>query len=477
LLRLSIALLLLLAAALPGCGGDSGDSVDEQFLSQYPAQVTPALQAVLREKADDELVPVIVQLADSLDSARFSARFVASRGAGDKQAQLRSGLVRALQDTGLENRVAIIEFFSEFGVNLRDLWAINGVAGELPVGSVDELAEFPGVEEIDLDQGFELPESFNLPPDAAWGVAAIEAPEVWNRGSRGQGVTVAILDTGVDFAHVDLRTRWRGGGNSWFDPHGEYAQPHDNDGHGTQVAGIAVGGDASGQPIGVAPEANWIAAKLFDSRGHTRLSAIHAALQWLLDPDGNPASDDAPQVVNNSWGLLDFVGACNDEFRADIANLRAANISVVFAAGNSGPYTASDISPANESGSFSVGAVRPDGLIDASSSRGPNSCDGGIFPRVVAPGVAITTSDLTYSGLLPNTYSQVSGSSFAAPHAAGAIALLRAAMPAVSAADIDAALEGSAIDLAVAGPDHDSGYGLINLPAAWAELRKLSAGQ
>jgi bacillopeptidase F len=102
------------------------------------------------------------------------------------------------------------------------------------------------------------------------------------------------MDTGVDYLHPDLADKWRGGANSWYDPNGEHATPYDANGHGTGVMGILVGGTAGGTAIGVAPGAQWIAVKLFDDTGEASESDIHLGLQWFLDPDGNPDTDDVP---------------------------------------------------------------------------------------------------------------------------------------------------------------------------------------
>ena len=170
------------------------------------------------------------------------------------------------------------------------------------------------------------------------------------------------MDSGVDPDHPDLKARYRGGSNSWYDPHGQHSAPFDADGHGTQVMGVMVGGASGGSAIGVAPEARWIAVKIFDDSGKAPLSAIHQGFQWLLDPDGDPDTDDAPDVVNNSWGFVENLNECVEEFQSDVEALRAADIGVVFAAGNGGPLPATSISPANLPGSFSVGFIDGDYL-------------------------------------------------------------------------------------------------------------------
>ena len=199
------------------------------------------------------------------------------------------------------------------------------------------------------------------------------------------------MDTGVDINHSDLLSRWRGGVNSWYDPNGEHNTPSDLNGHGTQSMGIMVGGSAGGSAIGVAPDATWIAAKIFNDAGEASLSSIHQGFQWLLDPDSDPLTDDAPDVVNNSWTLQN-VNGCDNEFAADISALRASSIMVIFSAGNYGPSPMTSVSPANNAEGFAVGAVDSTMTIANFSSRGP-SCDGSLYPEVVAPGVNIKTSD------------------------------------------------------------------------------------
>jgi bacillopeptidase F len=268
---------------------------------------------------------------------------------------------------------------------------------------------------------------------------ATHAPELWAQGFRGKGLVLAAMDTGVDLAHPALAHKWRGGNNSWFDPHGEQATPYDALGHGTQATGVLVGGSG----IGVAPDARWIAVRLFNHDGKASMSDIHRAFQWLLDPDGDPATLDAPDVVNASWALAGrAMGSCIREFESDVEMLQRAGIAVVFAAGNDGPMPTSSSSPGNNRGVLSVGAADQDMKITRQTSRGPSSCDGSVFPKLLAPGQNIRTSDLSHGGLA--SYSQVSGSSLAAPHVAGVLALLAGAFPAASVAELQAALLGDA---------------------------------
>ncbi|PKN55415.1 MAG: hypothetical protein CVU56_21470 [Deltaproteobacteria bacterium HGW-Deltaproteobacteria-14] len=333
------------------------------------------------------------------------------------------------------------------------------------------LAARTEVASLRLDRSWRaIPRSATPATAAATNLEAIAARPLWEAGITGAGVVVASLDTGADALHPDLADRWRGGDNSWFDPFGEHPAPADVDGHGTQSLGLAVGGASRGAPLGVAPGARWIAAKIYDDRGRTTLSAIHEALQWLLDPDGDPATDDAPDVVNNSWGFEDHPGECEGEFQADLDALRAAGIAVVFSAGNAGPGGDTSVSPANGAGVIAVGALGAGSSLLAASSRGPAACDGRVFPALVAPGWDVLTADVTYGGAYLPSYAYVSGTSFAAPHVTGAIALLLEAHPGADVAAVEDALLGAAVDLGPAGPDDGFGYGALDVAAADALL-------
>jgi subtilisin family serine protease len=172
-------------------------------------------------------------------------------------------------------------------------------------------------------------------------------------GYRGQGIVVANLDTGVDGSHPDLAPKWRGGTNSWFDPYNQHPTiPTDlaggSSGHGTRTMGIMVGGEHNGTGFGVAPEAQWIAAKVFKDDGTGTTAGFHASFQWLLNPDGNPTTPDAPDVVNNSW-TYGNPNSCNLEFQPDLQALRAAGILPIFAAGNSGFGSTTNPAPTSHS--------------------------------------------------------------------------------------------------------------------------------
>ncbi len=448
-------------------------------LNADAARIGSLLQKELATKRTEKL-PIIVRLNDPVDAQTLA---VTTRSKGAERAQKRANLIRALKSNAQIRQQPLQRFLKSKGIkNPKQLWLINGMALQATPSQIEEIAGLPYVASIMSDAVLEAPQLVPVTSATAGGnIDLIRAPELWAMGFTGVGVTVAIMDTGVDIYHPDIGPRWRGGSNSWFDPHGEHPDtPSDSDGHGTQVAGIVVGGNNGGTAIGVAPDAQWIGVKIFNDAGSALTSDIHAGFQWLLDPDGTPETDDAPDLVNSSWGFDLNPGVCNESarvFRPDIQTLQAAGISVVFSAGNTGPYADSSVAPANYSESFAVGATGTplsQTEIWSSSARGPSACDNSIYPEIVAPGFSIWTSDLTAGGALPNSYASVTGTSFAAPHVSGTMALLLSAFPEASEDMLKAAFLASAVDLGVNGEDNTYGYGLIDALSTFNHLNDLS---
>ena len=341
------------------------------------------------------------------------------------------------------------------------LWIADAVAVTATPAVIRELAARPDVAAVQADLTIQAPAATTT-SIAEPNLAVVNAPAMWDLGYRGQGVVVAGMDTGVDASHPDLAASWRGGTNSWYDPNGQHATPTDVNGHGTQTMGVMVGGAAGGTSIGMAPEAKWIAVKIFNDRGQATTTGIHQGFQWLLDPDGDPSTPDAPNVVNDSWTMS--TTSCALDFQLDLRNLRAASILPVFAAGNYGPTPGTVPSPANLPEAFAVGGTDDTDAIYPYSSRGSSSCAGATAPALTAPAVDVRTSDL-YGGYVTET-----GTSIAAPHVSGALALLLGAFPGLTADQQAAALEGAAADLGTPGVDADFGYGRLDVLAAYQHL-------
>ena len=419
-----------------------------------PVKIDARVNSTLRQLNQNDMLTVIVTLRQQADLARVHEN--------NRSARLQ-GVIQALQSTANITQKPLNSFLKTRRnqgrvQNFESLWVINGFSVTASADVINELAQNPDVLSISTDNLQIVPASGLPEPN----ISLVNAPALWNQGYTGQGVVVANMDSGVDVNHPDLSTRWRGGSNSWFDPYGQHPiTPTDLSGHGTWTMGVMVGGDAGGTSIGVAPNAKWIAVKIFNDSGSSTTTAIHQGFQWLLDPDGNPNTADAPNVVNNSWTYAN--PGCYLDFEPGLQSLRAAGILPIFAAGNGGPSANTSYSPSNNPSAFAVGAINNNNLIYGYSSRGPTTCGGssGPFPEIVAPGVYINTTDLYGS------YYAASGTSLSAPHVAGGLALLLSAYPNLAVADQERALINSAVDLGVAGPDDVYGYGRLDLLAAF----------
>ncbi len=224
--------------------------------------------------------------------------------------------------------------------HIRPFWIVNAIAVSAPAEMLSELAALPGVASITPDYSITLtdPPGAGMPGSSPAGLvpnlAQVNVSALWKMGYKGKGIVVANVDTGVSLDNPELEARWRGGKNSWFDPHEQYNKPVDTNGHGSATMGIMVSSS-----YGVAPEARWIAVKMFDDNLNANLSDALAGFQWLLDPDGDPKTDDAPNVVNNSWSE-NTPGCENDPtLHSALKALTAAGILPVFAAGNLGYYS------------------------------------------------------------------------------------------------------------------------------------------
>ncbi|GAA1183687.1 hypothetical protein GCM10009584_27200 [Ornithinimicrobium humiphilum] len=361
---------------------------------------------------------------------------------------------RALVDTAEESQAEVRELLEAEGLDYTSFFITNALAVPGDPDLLTEIARDPEVEGVYLQASYEAPEptvepAALAPAAAAWGVADINADDVWaQHGVTGEGIVVGSIDTGVEHTHPALRRQYRGtqpDGSfshdySWFDTSTARAtSPWDGDGHGTHVAGIMVGDDGAGAQIGVAPGARWIASNGCCASEVTLL----ASAQWMLAPTTRtgtqPRPDLRPHVVNNSWGTT---GPSTSPFLVDVTRAwEAAGIFAVFSNGNFGNRCQTSSSPGSLRANYSVGAYGADHSISLLSSRGAGE-GGETKPNIAAPGVAVVSS------VPGDGYATSSGTSMAAPHVSGAVALLWSAAPELLG-DVQATrrlLDGSAVD-------------------------------
>ncbi|MDX1615254.1 MAG: S8 family serine peptidase [Candidatus Promineifilaceae bacterium] len=424
----------------------------------------PALTQALAESTPDDPLRVLIYLDQQPELPR------ASRQAGTVEA--RQALVNDLQLAAAASQVDLLQTLKSLSdrgqaSQIRPLWIVNAVSVRIQGESLSALAHRSDVAAIRLDQSRQYVEENKVtkvaqPSEATWGVAQVRAIHTWNGlGVTGEGVTIAIMDTGADWRHPALKANYRGvaeaGGVShaghWFDAVEQTPAPIDPHGHGTHVTGTTVGMNG----IGVAPGAQWIAVRMLDRYGFGYTSDILLAFQWLLAPNGDVSL--SPDIVNGSWsGAPQYA-----EFKPAIAALRAAGIIPVFAAGNSGPEQGSVGSPAAYDETVAIGASDDKDEAAWFSARGPSLWAEGVKPDFVAPGTAVLSS------LPGDEYGRLNGTSMAAPHASGILALLKAADPQATTAELLDYLRQTAHPIGNPVPNNDTGWGRLDAYAAVAK--------
>jgi outer membrane protein assembly factor BamB len=460
---------------MDGLGWDEPTSNSEDFLYDGKLQ-----KEVMDTFENHNNVNIIIRLKEQANMNEVYQRGVQNKSRVERIEHVRDHLQQVAQKAQ-SHVLRDLEQLERMKLasNIRTFWVFNGMAATVSKEALERLLERDDIERITIDKVLTLPDTTvdSTPPQLPeWGLEKINAPMVWGEyGIKGEGIVVGIMDTGVDGNHEALKHNYRGrDGNhqfSWVDLSGNnYSSPNDGNGHGTHVAGTAVGGGV-GKPIGVAPEAEWIAAKIFNDNGGTTTSAIHAAFEWFLAPGGDP--EKAPHVVNNSWGSAETY---RTEFRDGVQAWVAAGIFPLFAAGNSGPGSQTIGSPASYPISFSIGATDSNDQIAYFSSRGPvfwTDEEGHLIryvkPEVSAPGHQIYSAWPAAKN--EGEYATISGTSMATPHVAGAIALILQANPNLSIHEVADLLEQTARAEAFMGeiPNDVYGHGIVNVYQAVTE--------
>lgn len=463
-----------------------------------PRQATRVDPQIAADQATDPTgrAEFLVFLADQADlSAAYEIADWSARGAY---------VARTLREHAEASQARLRRFIEARGLSYQPLWIVNALAVRGNADDVAALAERAEVALLRANRTAALEGTGQAPagqtsssctPDAAnvcWNIARVGASRVWATfGVRGEGITVANIDSGVRYDHPALIGQYRGSSGStvdhnyhWYDLYGDSAQPVDSGNHGTHTMGTIVGrGLSTTQPaVGMAPGARWIAVRACSARECSEIDLILAA-QWLLAPTdlagNNPRPELRPHVVSNSW----TAGQNASWYAGYVAAWRAAGIYPVFAAGNAGNSLGCGTvqSPGDYADVTAVGALDASNRLAIFSSIGP-AADGRLKPDLTAPGSGVwsTMADQTRS------YGSNSGTSMATPHVAGAVALLWSANPALIG-DYEAtyeALAGGAAPLtdtrfsgdvyatcqATASPNNVFGYGRLDAYAAVARV-------
>jgi subtilisin family serine protease len=434
------------------------------FLAPSPAGARTARvdQRIYAATRDHLMAPVVVAL-----EGRFAERTAphGARGLGDAESR-RAFLsdIKAFHSGSQRRAMGLIRGMEARGLvtDVRPLWIANVIALRASSEAVAALSELDEVETIHLD----VPQQVLAPTgvsaasaaeDIAWGVTAIGADRVWSElGITGQGVLIAMLDTGIDYTHTDLSGRmWTNpgeipsngvddDGNGFVDDYYGYdfaagdPDPMDDNGHGTITAGIAAGDGTAGTITGVAPGAALMACKVL-TNGIGNESSSWEAVQYAVE--------NGADVINMSIGWIHcYHFPSRSVWRSVVENAISAGVVVCAAAGNEGndegqvfycapPYNVR--APGDVPGVITAGAVKSTLVVPPFSSRGPVTWQdeppyndypyppGLTKPDLAAPGVKVNSTILGggYSG---NYYS---GTSTASPYVAGAAALMLGKSP------------------------------------------------
>jgi serine protease AprX len=350
----------------------------------------------------------------------------------------------------------------------RRFTLVDAFAAELTRAEIYALARLSDVAHVEAD----LPvHALNNSAQDSFGVTKARLDSGLDGDGDGSAATyssgdlvAAVLDTGIDAGHQDLDEGKVLAFVSCLTGTCASAAPTDpGDGHGTHVAATIAGeGDARSDRLyrGVAPAAALVGVRVLDSSGSGSMSNVVAALEWVV---ANRATYGI-EVVNLSLGAEGCFNG-TDAVSVAVDNASAAGLVTVVAAGNEGPGACTIGLPAAAGSAITVGAMGDLGergfrLADF-SSRGPTQ-DGRVKPDVVAPGIAITSAAAGF----PTGYAIGSGTSMAAPFVAGVALLMRDANPALSPAQVKAAMTSTSVDWGVSGPDHEYGSGRLDAYAA-----------
>ncbi len=328
--------------------------------------------------------------------------------------------------------------------------AINGAAVTGRLDFIRQLAALPMVAGYSLERTFEM----NL----SQSVKQIQADRVVKElGYDGFGVLVGVLDTGIDYNHyafggIGPGHRIIGG----YDFVNDDADPMDDQGHGTHVAGIV--GANSAHITGVAPGVGILAVKVLSENGTGLESDVLAAIEYCLDPDGNPATDDGVDIITMSFGAPPIP---DDPLIQAVENATQAGVLCVASAGNSGLQNSGFEtigSPAAAASAIAVGSCNANFELSSFSSKGPTALTNLIKPEILAPGENITSTWLN------NSERMAGGTSMAAPHVAGVAALLKQQYSNWPPAQLKSALVNSGDHVNANDTPYAVGNGCIN---AW----------
>ncbi|MCU0853220.1 MAG: S8 family serine peptidase, partial [Thermoplasmata archaeon] len=379
--------------SLQGSIGDTeaadrlSDPLDDKMDTSSSSRLTSRVYDWSQLVAEDGLVDVIVTV-DGFIPADSKASKAIEKVASSEKARI----YRSIE--GLSARITM--------TTLEELLALEGSGITVYPDVTVTATEFDSITQVGSDQ--------------VW-----TRTDPYGRLVTGFGIVVAVIDTGVDYTHPDLGGAFGptykviGG----YDFYNSDADPIDDNGHGTHVAGVIA---ANGVMKGVAPAASILAYKVLGYDGSGPMSNVIAAIELATDPNSDGNTADHADVISMSLG---GPGDPSDPVCTAIANAVSEGVVVVVAAGNDGPSLGTVASPGVSPYAITVGAIDSSGVLAEFSSRGMIP-DLSIKPEISAPGVSVM-STVPYSGTAHSSvtgYASLSGTSMATPHVSGGAALM-----------------------------------------------------
>lgn len=316
-------------------------------------------------------------------------------------------------------------------------WLIDAVAGKIELDRIPELVNLPGVVFVELDARLGIQMEEVVPTHGV--------DLVWqDTGYTGDGVTMAIIDTGIDGNHTALDDL--DDDNTTNDPkivafydainhpeatNGTEIFPYDDNGHGTHCAGITAGtGAPNYQHVGVAPRANLVGVKVLDGGGSGSFAAVMAGMEWTVEKRHEFNIRAASMSLGALTGAIEWTSSEEESVNRMANEMMRAGVTLFIAAGNSGG-TATIGTPGSAEDVITVGSLDKDTAIAVYSSQGPTE-EGRVKPNVAFVGSSVNAPDANTG----DGYVALSGTSMATPGAAGVAVLMYQANPDLSPFDV-----------------------------------------
>ncbi|WP_319610793.1 S8 family serine peptidase [Bacillus pumilus] len=449
---------------------------------------------LMKQFQQDDQVTFLIKMKEQTNTQKVAKEAVSEAKkqkltAAKTQYTKRSAVVSELRATSEKTQEALLTYLQKEHKKkqvkeIHSYYIVNGLAVTGTKEVMEKVAAFPEVDQVlpnetrqihrPVDLKTKQKKQMKAVDGVEWNISQVHAPEAWALGYDGTGTVVASIDTGVEWDHPALKEKYRGFDPAhpnkpthefnWYDATTGSEAPYDDLEHGTHVTGTMVGSEPDGKnQIGVAPGAKWIAVKAFSEDGGTDADLLDAG-EWILAPKdeaGNPHPEQAPDVVNNSWGG----GPGLDDWYKDVVNAwRAADIFPEFSAGNTDLFNpggeGSIANPANYQEVFATGATDQDNKLGSFSLQGPSPY-GVMKPDIAAPGVNIRSS-IPGKGYEDGW----NGTSMAGPHVSAVVALLRQVQSDLSVEEIEQILINTAKPLTdqqfPESPNNGYGAGLVD---------------